>query len=941
MSNQMRSFFVVLLVVLFGGLTACSSPDDDIDTPDVGGEDVGEDVADEEDADVDVEEGCAFQNDCGDDEYCHDGECQEAPSCGQLREWTDCVDYFDDVDESLARRGYCDGSHCRISCILDEDCADGDLCSDHGRCIPFTGELTDEHPGGTESAPLQAGVGNSLMNFPIGLSQGGYGSRASINAGRYVESLRQSRGKMHGLYARGIAVDDGTRQLVFLRAPIIFPSMALHEAVARNLQAQTGADWRSSLVISGTHTHSGPARFWQLPRPDYTELPMGMLGIDEFSQQAFDWLVGSLTDAAMEALDDLSPAKMGWTVVESFDTDDAISSHRWGEIPPFDDNRALLIRIDNLDDTPRALLVSFGTHGTFHSSSYMTGDAMVGIERQMEKAIGEAYDTYAPVMYFNQNGGSMSPRGGSDGHRGTQRYENLGSYVVERTFDAFEAMEMTEEWSFSGHTHRFPIVYEYFGYEGHEFGHEDEPTKDGKYLFGGLMCELGGAEDYVGFATPEEYGCMGVHQLAFHRPISLFAKSQISSFQLNDLTLITMPGELTMPLGWQVQRDVRDAWGIDPFESFTFGYAQDHLLYLLPTNLRGERPPFPGLSLPDGMAPDDFPDFAISILQGGYESEMSPWGYRLGDFLAARAVETVGLMLGEDVELEFPVPKPDEFSILEETPFPIDVSDSSRIGEFVEQPPAQLERRQPIDIAWRGGDPGAEMPQAPLVTLERDDGAGEFEPVIMPSRAIYTNREFVMFTRLRRVEDEWEWAVYWEDFKDLELGMYRFRVNGHYLNESEDRVPYETISHAFEVVPSTALVIDELTITDASTIAFRLSYPAAEETQFGGPSPDFARVSGSYRMHHQKVPSGQLIPVEAEGDFDRIDAQITQNDVAVGVDSISVVTDPEVVGGRGGVPVTRVQITLETPLEAGEVGISLDAFDVYENSGSYGATLEF
>ncbi len=932
-----RSVFVVLLVGSLVFFAGCSSPDE-TEEPDAGEVDTGVDADGDGDADTGDPDGdgdiesCEVQNDCGDDEYCHDGECHEAPTCSQLAEWTDCVDYFDGVDESLARRGYCDGSHCRISCILDEDCADGDLCSDHGRCIPFTGELTDVHPGGSESTPLQAGVGNSLMNFPIGLSQGGFGSRASINAGRYVESLRQSRGKMHGLYARGIAVDDGTRQLVFLRAPIIFPSMALHEAVARNLQAQTGADWRSSLVISGTHTHSGPARFWQIPRPDYTELPMGMLGIDEFSQQAFDWLVGSLTDAAMEALDDLSPAKMGWTVVESFDTDDVISSDRWSEKPPFDDNRALLLRIDDMEDNPRALLISFGTHGTLHSGPYMTADAMVGIERQLEKAIGETYDTYAPVMYFNQNGGNMSPRGGSAGHSGAQRFESLGAFLVDRTFDSFQAIEMTDEWSFSGHTHRFPIVYEYFGYEGYEFGDPSEDTKDGKYLFGGLVCNLNSGEGFDEHVHPEDYGCMGVHQLAFHRPISLFGKSQISAFQLNDLTLITMPGELTMPLGWQVQRDVRDAWGIDPFESFTFGYAQDHLLYLVPTNLRGERPPFPGLSLPEGMAPDDYPDYAISILQGGYEAESSPWGYRLGDFLAARAVEAVGLMLGEEVEPEFPVPYPEEFSYRDETPFPVDVTESSVVGEFVEQPPAQLERRQPIDIAWRGGDPGAEMPQAPTVTLERADGDGVFEPVIMPSRAVYTNREYVMFTRLRRVEDQWEWAVYWEELKDFPLGMYRFRVNGHYLNQDEDRTPYETFSDEFELVPSTALVVNEVSVEDASTISFRLSYPPANETEIGGPSPDFARLTGSFRMHHQGVPSGQLIPVE---EFDRVEAEITQNGSALAVDNVTFDTTTT------GLPVTRVRVHLETPLVAGEVGIELEAFDVYENSGSVGTTLEF
>lgn len=928
------------MVAMFG-LFGCTSPDD-TDRPDAGGVDVNyEEGPDVEEGDADViEDECRYQLDCDEGHFCHDGECLAARTCSSRQQWSNCVDYFDDIDPNLARRAYCDGSYCRVSCLLDEECPEDHLCSDHGRCIPFTGEITGVHPGGDTPAPLMAGVGNTLMHFPIGISQGGYGSRMATDAGRYVESLRPSRGKMHGLFTRGIAIDDGTRQLIFMRAPIIFPSMALHEAVARNLQEETGRDWRHSLVISGTHTHSGPARFWQIPRsPEGASIPMGMLGIDEFHQQAFDWLVQSLTETALEALDDLAPARMGWTVVEAFDTDDVISSDRWGETPPFDDNRALLIRVDDLDDNPRAVLVSFGTHGTVHSGAYLTDDVMVGIERVMEAALGEEYDTYAPVMYFNQNGGTMSPRGDRAGHRDAQVFESLGAHLVDRTFEALRDMETTDEWNFSGHTHRFPIIYEYFDYEGHEFGHSSEATKDGQYLFGGLACSLDGDDDYSTYVEPEEYGCLGVHQLAYHHPITLFAKSQISAFQLNDLTLITMPGELGMALGWQVQRDVRDAYGIDPFDSFTWGYAQDHLLYLMPTNLRGEMPPFPGISLP--QAPDDYPDFAISYLQGGYESEMSPWGHRLGDFLVARAIEAVGLMLGEPVEPEYPVPYPDEFSPGYNEPFPITVTDSADVGEVVGQPPAQVQRRQSIDFAWHGGDPGAEMPQAPRVTLERAQGPDDFEAVILPSQAVYDNREFVMLTRLREIEGNWVWSVYWEELKDFPLGTYRFRVNGHYLaEEGGDRQPYETFSEPFELIPSQALIIDELEFSDQSTITFRLSYPPANQLGTVGSGNDPTMPTGSFRMHHRQVASGLPIPVEADVDFSHLDVELSQQGAPIVVDDIVVTTTPETLGGRNNVPVTRVQIQLAGPTAGGDVAVEIDAFDLYGNSASVAVTLD-
>lgn len=934
--SSLFALLLSLLAVSFFG-AACSSPaEQDNDGRNQANANAG-DAVDDGDVEDDIDDGsCAYQEDCGEGEYCFEGACHKARKCAEPKQWERCTDAFAEIDESLAKRAYCDGTYCQIACLVDEECPEGKTCSDHGSCIPFTGELTGIHPGGDEPAPLKAGVGNALMHFPIGLSQGGYGSRLQINGGRFVESLQPTTGTMHGLYVRGIAIDDGTRQLMFLRAPIIFPSMALQEAVARNLQEETGRDWRSSLVISGTHTHSGPARFWHLPDPYYTRLPMGVLGIDQFHQQAFDWLVQSFTDAALEALDDLAPAKMGWTIVEAFDTDDLIASNRWSQIPSFDDNRALVLRVDDLDDKPRALLVSLGIHGTIHSGSYFTGDVMTGIERQLEQALFEEYGVYAPVALFNQNGGNMSPRGDRYGHRESQKFEVVGYDLVQKIFADITTMDTTSDWSFRAHTHRFPLKFDYMGYQGREFSHPDERTDEGRYFFGGLMCEYHSEEGYEHHADPEESKCVGIHELHFHRPISLFAKSQITAMQLNDLTIITMPGELTMPLGWELQRDLRDAYDIDPFKSFTWGYAQDHLLYLTPTNLRGERPPFPGISLPPGMAPDDYPDYTFSTLQGGYESEMNPWGYRLGEFLLARAVEAMGILLGEEVELEFPVSYPEEYSRIDSPEFPIETSDPAQVGVLVEQPPVQVERRQAFHIAWRGGDPLAEMPQAPLVTLERAVG-DDFEAVLNRNGALYTNREFLMPTRMRQSEDgHWEWAAYFEEMKDFPAGTYRFRINGHYFVEaSTDPIPYESFSDTFEIVPSTALVVSELQVLDEQTISLRLSYPAAESPTIGGPSSDPGFPKGSFRMHHPRVASGLLIPVDAEADYESLVATVTAGGDELAISEVVATTNNENIDGRSNLPVTRVELRFAEDLPTGELEIQIEATDKYGNSGSY------
>ncbi|MFW5967690.1 MAG: neutral/alkaline non-lysosomal ceramidase N-terminal domain-containing protein, partial [Persicimonas sp.] len=816
---------------------------------------------------------CEVQDDCSAEEICHDGACREAPECGATSQWETCVDAFEEIEEGLGRHAICDGERCRVGCLTDQDCRDDEVCSDSGDCIEFGGELTGEHPGGSERADLEAGIGEALMRFPIGVSQGGYGSRAANNDGRYVESLAASDGQMHGLYARAFLLDNGARQIMFVRLPVIFPTMPLHEAVARKLQEETGRDWRDSLVISGTHTHSGPARLWQLPVD--AGISLGTFGTDEFSQQVFDWLVDSTFEAASEALDDRFEARFGWEIVEGFDEDDHISSDRWEQTPPFDDNRLLLFRIDDADGTPRAAMVSFGTHGTVHSKNYMTGDVPAGVERALEARLGETYDRFVPAFYMNQNGGTMSPRGDRHDHVEQARMEALGAEFAERALPAFEDLNTDRDIDLEATTHRFPITYETLGYEEGEWtvGGLGQGTPNDQYDFGALQCLQGeDDEDYETHADPPVEDCLPAHIINNHRSLTLFAKSQMTALRIDGLTMLTLPGEASMELGWQVLREARDRYEIDPLTSWTFGYAQDHQLYLTPTNLRGELPPFDGISTP--QAPDEYPDYAFSWLQGGYEASMSVWGWKFGDFLLERAMETVGLLEGADVDLELPEAKPTEFTRLDQERFPVESSDAERVGDVVEEPPESVERLETIEVAWVGGDPGAEMPQAPRALLERRVD-GDFEPVETDSRRPYDNREPVMLTRRREVDDRWEWVVRFEEMHDFPTGEYRFRIEGHYVDEEDERHAYEATTRAFEIAPLDDLDLESS--ADESSVEARLAYPAATALSYDETDEDPGAVTGNFRMRHPRVGPGVSPPLE-------VDRDITADDVTVRIE---------------------------------------------------------
>lgn len=480
---------------------------------------------------------------------------------------------------------------------------------------------------------------------------------------------------------------------------------------------------------------------------------------------------------------------------------------------------------------------------------------------------------------------------------------------------------------------RFPLGYDILGYEP-GFWTSVVPGRSGDdLLYGGLQCGVAGAEDddYSTALSPEENNCFGIRGILYNRPPTLFLRSQMTAIDLDGLKIITLPGEASMELGWQLLREIDEAYGIDPLEAWVWGYAQDHQFYLTPSNLRGPLPPFPGISTP--MAPDDYPDLAFSYYQGGYEAGFTIWGARMGDFLVARGVEAMGLMLGEDVEPAFDEPLPTQYSKRGDPEFPVTPTAQDAVGTVTTEPPAQVERLTQIEYAWIGGDPGAEMPQAPRVVLEQDNGDGTFAPVLHVNRRPYDNREPLMLTRVRQLPDteQWEWVVYWEELKDFAAGTYRFKVEGHYLDEEQGRMSYEATSRTFEVVPSTAVAVEATPM--GSTLRGSLRYPAAPRMEFSGATGDPGAVTGSYRMRHPDVPTDTPDPVFAQ-DLQTLTIEVTQGGqtTTYTLEDVTVMTAPETVDGRDDVPVTRFE--LQAPALTPAASATITVTDIWGNTGS-------
>src|SRR3954467_3042236 len=101
-------------------------------------------------------------------------------------------------------------------------------------------------PTSASAAALQAGVGRSDVTPPTGFYTMGY-----------VRSDAVARGQHTRLFARAIVLAQGHRKLALVATDLGFTPGGLLVEVARRLRSR-GFDERN-LLISASHTHSGPA----------------------------------------------------------------------------------------------------------------------------------------------------------------------------------------------------------------------------------------------------------------------------------------------------------------------------------------------------------------------------------------------------------------------------------------------------------------------------------------------------------------------------------------------------------------------------------------------------------------------------------------------------------------------------------------------------------
>lgn len=735
---------------------------------------------DDDDTAQPAREACAYHSDCGTG-VCYQLECYPTGPCfdrGNCRTIPVCED----------QRCFCDtdANRCLPVCVTDDECTADAQCLD-GQCTPYPADFSGPAPGGGARGALRVGLGVAPLNFPVGVSLAGYGSRFGPRT-PYRDSLGGSNAWFDRPDVRALAFDDGKEVFVLLRIPTSWTTDFMVARTAEKVFEQTGENLIDHILTTAPHSHSHPARYWHLVKG----LGFGFFGYGEFSFEIFERLTDSFAEAVIMAMETRAPARFGYTVLDDFDPDNRIHRDRRDrndELPGYmkKDDRMVVARIDDEDGDPIAVLSNFGIHGTVFGTRnpVVTGDAGGGVEVVLTERATAKYERPVFGFFVQGNAGDISPGGDDRGHSDFERIQLIGERtwpIVEAALDSIQTSADVPVGIVNG---RVPITHELLGYAPGKFFDSNVSCENGAdyFKYGAFQC-VEGLHDDRDPATKFEDGelnCVfGVECLTDGYPVPQFQKTVLTVARLGTLALASMPGEPLSQFGRDHSDRIVDA--VDGITDATIiGYSQDHHFYLLNE--------------------DDW-------LQGGYEPSRDIWGWRFGPYLTDRSLELAVLLADEpeartvdnrNLKPMYWTGTPEETKWVDLTATEGDPT------ELLADAPAQVERLTELVVQWRGGHPGADIP---VVTLERDDGQG-FVPVKKPGGLPYDDAGFEMIVEYRGVCNsaqcnEHAWAVRWQERRDFPLGTYRFAIAGHAMVGTAVQA-YALTSAPFEIVPSTAL----------------------------------------------------------------------------------------------------------------------------------------
>ncbi|MFN2147270.1 MAG: neutral/alkaline non-lysosomal ceramidase N-terminal domain-containing protein [Anaerolineales bacterium] len=184
---------------------------------------------------------------------------------------------------------------------------------------------------------VQASVVQVDITPPVGIPMEGYGAREGV-----------SQGVHDPLVAQLLMLEGASRRLILVAADLL----GIRLGVTRNLRTaiEQAIGPSDGVMIACSHTHSGPAGF--MP-----EVP----GLRTYSDPDFQHFVErKIAGAALQASRQLVPVRLGWGSGRVR----GIGTNRNDPDSDRLDDELLILRVDDSEGQPLAVLMNYGCHPT-------------------------------------------------------------------------------------------------------------------------------------------------------------------------------------------------------------------------------------------------------------------------------------------------------------------------------------------------------------------------------------------------------------------------------------------------------------------------------------------------------------------------------------------------------------------------------------------------
>jgi neutral ceramidase len=618
-------------------------------------------------------------------------------------------------------------------------------------------------PGGT----FVAGVGKVDLTPPPGLPLFGYSKiRAQSAAGFHTR-----------LYARAVYLEDASGERVALvQCDLGAISALLHHQVAQTITQETGITV-DRLLLGATHTHAGPGGYFG--EVFYNHWGSNAPGFDP---DILAFLVERIAQAVQEAYRTRAPAQLaigqtsiyGLTHNRSLEAYNNDQSHLAPDqapstLPP--DYQAIdptftMLRIDRVvgaGTQPLGAFTNFAMHGTVLApdNDLYSGDVHAVAERALEWAIQRRYGVQGEVVHALTNGaeGDVSP---AFTRQGVAEAERLGLALATRAFDLFVTLDTRLTTAVQLRRHYEEVSLR----DGHSVDQQEvcQRAMVGSPVLGGseegqsaLLRELF-PETHEGARRSLPEGCHTWKLKALDFLQDLIPETDfptllpLQTIRINELLLVTVPGEMTTEMGQRVKRAVLQAaqhtnQGIA--QVAIVGLANQYMSYF--------------------ATPEEYE------LQH-YEGASTLYGPASGPFIAARLERLVAQMADTSVRPAVPLhstfhPGP-EIRYFPEAQLMQGEREAGRVKvDHSTTPPT-------VHFVWQDTTPGAIQFDLLLVRLETQDRNGHWVSLLVDHVPVDDRglRLEVRYLRDAELPGTGEWQATWYPQTPLPGGLLRFAI---------------------------------------------------------------------------------------------------------------------------------------------------------------------